>query len=170
MCIRDRHGLSYVSLMFNRVAFGQLNLWKRNVKPIEPRLPEKSRAAVQIGLSILLIHGLTSRVVAEDWFRWRGPNLDGISTEKGWSTEWPKEGPKQLWKASVGTGFSSVSVSNGRICTIGNQNETDTVYCFDANTGTTIWKHSYPCPLESGYYEGGPGSTPTVDGDFVYTL
>ena len=104
---------------------------------------------LSFGLAILLVHALTSRVVAEDWFRWRGPNLDGISTEKGWSTAWPKEGPKQLWKASVGTGFSSVSVSNGRVYTIGNQNETDTVYCFDASTGTTVWKHSYPCPLDS---------------------
>jgi outer membrane protein assembly factor BamB len=156
--------------MLNCAALLLLNLRKRNVKPIAPRLPKKSRTALEIGLIILLVQSITLRVVAEDWFRWRGPNLDGISTEKGWSTEWPKEGPKQLWKASVGTGFSSVSVSNGRVYTLGNQNEADTVYCFDANTGTTMWKHSYPCPLESGYYEGGPGSTPTVDGDFVYTL
>src|SRR5262249_21937234 len=32
------------------------------------------------------------------------------------------------------------------------------------------WKHSYACPLDDKYYEGGPGSTPTVDGDRVYTL
>ncbi|MEO8428987.1 MAG: PQQ-binding-like beta-propeller repeat protein [Verrucomicrobiota bacterium] len=156
--------------MFNCVAPLQFNLRQRNRKPIAPRLAKKSRSAFEIGLAILLVHTLTSRVVAEDWFRWRGPNLDGISTEKSWSTAWAKEGPKQLWRASVGTGFSSVSVSKGRVFTLGNQNETDTVYCIDANTGASGWTNSYPCPLDPQYYEGGPHSTPAVDGDFVYTL
>src|SRR5262249_4451101 len=33
-----------------------------------------------------------------------------------------------------------------------------------------IWKHSYDCQLGPKYYEGGPGSTPTVDRDRVYTI
>jgi len=107
---------------------------------------------------------------ADDWPHWRGTEFNGISKETGWSTSWPAEGPKQLWKASVGTGFSSFAVAQGRVFTLGNKNETDTVYCFDAETGKPVWKHSYACPLDAIYYEGGPGSTPTVDGDRVYTL
>jgi len=107
---------------------------------------------------------------ATDWPCWRGPNHDGISQEKGWSTSWPSDGPKQLWKASVGIGFSSASVANGRLFTLGNRDETDTVYCFDAESGKELWKHSYSCSLDPIYYEGGPGSTPTVDGNNVYTL
>src|SRR3954447_26373896 len=106
----------------------------------------------------------------DDWPHWRGPALNGISKERGWSTSWPAEGPKQLWKASVGTGFSSFAVASGRVFTLGNQKETDTVYCFDAENGNLIWKHSYACPLDPIYYEGGPGSTPSVDGERVYTL
>lgn len=107
---------------------------------------------------------------ADDWPCWRGPDHNGISKEKGWSTSWPSDGPKQLWKASVGTGFSSVSVAGGRLFTLGNRDETDTVYCFEAESGKSLWKHSYSCPLDPIYYEGGPGSTPTVDGDKLYTL
>ncbi len=107
---------------------------------------------------------------ALDWYRWRGPDLDGISKETGWRTQWPAEGSKPLWKASVGTGFSSFSVANGRAYTMGNADATDTVFCFDAATGREIWKHSYPCPLDAKYYEGGTHGTPTVDGDRVYTL
>lgn len=107
---------------------------------------------------------------ALDWFRWRGPDLNGISKEKNWTAEWPADGPKKLWKASVGMGFSSFAVSNGRVYTIGNANDTDTVFCFDASTGKEIWKHSYPAPLDAKYYEGGTSSTPTVDGDRVFTL
>src|SRR5256885_9480455 len=34
---------------------------------------------------------------------------------------WPKDGPPAVWKASVGTGFSSVAVSGGRLFTLGNK-------------------------------------------------
>ncbi len=105
-----------------------------------------------------------------DWHRWRGPDLNGISKETGWSANWPKEGPKQLWRASVGMGFSSMSVSGGRVYTMGNQSNKDTVHCFDAATGKEIWKHTYAEDLDPRYYEGGTSGTPTVDGGTVYTL
>ena len=70
----------------------------------------------------------------------------------------------------MGIGFSSVAVSQGRLFSSGNTNGTDTVYCFDAATGRCLWRHSYPCPLDAQYYEGGPGATPTVAGDRVFTL
>jgi outer membrane protein assembly factor BamB len=111
---------------------------------------------------------------SHDWPRWRGPELNGISKETGWTSAWPKEGPRQLWKAEVGVGFSSVAVSRGRAYTLGNQKqegqEADTVYCFEAETGSVIWQHTYACPLDAQHYEGGPGSTPTVEGDRVYTF
>jgi len=109
-------------------------------------------------------------VNASDWYRWRGPDLNGISKETGWQTQWPVSGPKQLWKASIGTGFASMSVSQGRVYAMGNENNTDTLWCFDANTGAVVWKHSYACPIEAKNHEGGPCATPTVDGDLVYTF
>ena len=54
--------------------------------------------------------------------------MNGISKEKNWTTVWPKEGPKQLWKANVGMGFSSVSVSEGSLYTMGNKDDADTVF------------------------------------------
>lgn len=53
---------------------------------------------------------------------------------------------------------------------MGNASDKDTVFCFDAATGKEIWKHTYDCPLQAKFYEGGPGSTPTVDGDKVFTF
>ena len=104
-----------------------------------------------------------------DWPRWRGPELNGISPEKGWQAQWPAEGPKQLWKASVGTGFSSFSVSEGRVYTMGNATNTDSTFCLDARTGKVIWRHSYPCALDAKNFEGGPCATPTVADGRVYT-
>jgi len=125
-----------------------------------------TRLVLHLGLYLFA----TTFGLADDWPRWRGPDLNGISKEAGWTTAWPKEGPRQLWKASVGIGFSSLAVAQSRVFTLGNADDTDTVFCFDAETGRPLWKHSYACPLDAKYYEGGPGSTPTVDGVKVFTL
>jgi outer membrane protein assembly factor BamB len=123
-----------------------------------------SRFAVALTLTLAVA------VNAADWPCWRGPDGNGISKETGWSVKWPAEGPKRLWTAKVGIGFASFSVSNGRVYTTGNKDNTDTIFCFDANTGTELWKHSYPEKLDPKYYEGGTSATPTVDGERVYSL
>jgi outer membrane protein assembly factor BamB len=106
---------------------------------------------------------------AGDWPHWRGPDNNGISPE-AIQVQWPESGPKALWTASVGTGMSSVSVSQGRAYTMGNTNGQDTVWCLDAKTGKEVWKHSYPAKLDPQYYDGGPNSTPTVFEGQVFTL
>lgn len=103
---------------------------------------------------------------AEDWPHWRGPDRNGISRE----TDWSAKAPRRVWQAKVGTGFSSVSVADGRVYTMGNSGDQDTVHCLNEKTGKTIWKHSYPSPRAPRYYDGGPSCTPTIDGEVVYTL
>lgn len=113
---------------------------------------------------------LCSPTWAEDWPHWLGPNGTGVSTESGWKNNLEK----QAWKTKVGVGFSTVSVSAGRLYTIGHDGKksggNETVYCLDAKTGKEIWTHSYPAPLLDYLHEGGPCSTPTVDGPTVYAL
>jgi len=102
-----------------------------------------------------------------DWPQWRGQNRDGKSSEE---IRWPAGGPKVIWKAAVGTGFSSVSVSHGKVYTMGNAEEKDTIWCLDAATGEAIWHHTYEAALNPQYYEGGPGATPTVHEGKVFTI
>ena len=118
----------------------------------------------------IVVLGCDSELVAADWPNWRGPSHNGLSDEAGWTTDWPENGPKLLWAASVGTGFCSIAVSDGRAYTMGNINDNDILYCLDADTGSQIWKKSYACPLFSKQHEGGPAATPTVHGDAVYTF
>ncbi|HOC55228.1 MAG TPA: PQQ-binding-like beta-propeller repeat protein [Verrucomicrobiota bacterium] len=110
-----------------------------------------------------------SALFAADWPQWRGPARDGVSAEQV-SAAWPADGPKLLWRAAVGTGFSSISVSEGRAYTLGNTNKEDTVWCFEASSGKPLWQHSYASELGPQHYEGGPGSTPTVHRGRVFTI
>jgi outer membrane protein assembly factor BamB len=112
----------------------------------------------------LLLLAATSSASADDWPVFRGPSRNGISAEKAqpWSTI--------TWTAEVGTGFSSMAVAKGRVVTLGNANDTDTIYCLDAEKGSVLWKHAYPSALGDNYFEGGTTHTPTIDGDRVYTL
>ena len=107
---------------------------------------------------------------AADWPQWRGPDQNGISKETGWSAKWPAEGPKQLWKAQVGVGYSSFAVSNGRVVTTGNEKDVETIFCFDANTGAVIWKLSFDSKLDAKAYDGGTSATPTIEDGKVFTI
>ncbi|HBJ35706.1 MAG TPA: alcohol dehydrogenase [Planctomycetaceae bacterium] len=106
----------------------------------------------------------------EDWHRWRGPNSDGISRQSDWSTRWPNEKPNIAWTQSVGTGFSSIVVRGDHAFTIGHQDGQDVVVCLSVSDGREVWRYGYPASLDDRDFEGGPTSTPTVDGDRLYVL
>lgn len=135
----------------------------------------KRYTIITMVITFALAFTLTPLVFAQDkkagfdWYQWRGPNRDGISSEKGWTTSWEGGSPKKLWGTSVGIGYSAVSISKGKLYTMGNNNKMDTVYCFDANTGASVWKYSYHSASEGNGHPG-PSSTPTVDDKRVYTL
>jgi outer membrane protein assembly factor BamB len=115
----------------------------------------------------------TFAVPAADWPMFRGPDLNGISRESGWSATWPAEGPKVAWRAKVGLGFSTVVVSGRKLLTTGHDGRTkgqDSLVCLDAASGQELWRHSYAAPLGNKYFEGGTTGTPTIDGDRVYHL
>ena len=107
---------------------------------------------------------------AADWYTWRGPHGNGISDETGWNPQ-AIATPKIIWQQELGVGYSSVSVINDKLYTMGNLEidgtSTDVVYCLDAKSGQEIWKYSYSCPR--GNYPG-PRATPIFENGRIYTL
>lgn len=122
---------------------------------------------------VLLFLCLTVSITAQspgDWPQWRGPNRDGISKETGLLKQWPEGGPPLVWKANgAGTGYSSMSVSKGRIYTMGLRGDREYIIAFDAATGREAWA----TPHGSAYRDSrgdGPRGTPTIDGNKGYAL
>ena len=131
-----------------------------------PLLSARRNPLIVAALAVGFCH-LVSTAHA-DWTHYRGPTSNGVSADK--LPAIPKDGPKQIWKASVGTGTSSVTVSGERVFTMGNTGGKDVVWCFDAKSGSVVWKHEYPLDLDKRMFEGGTAATPTVDGSRVYTV
>lgn len=111
----------------------------------------------------------TQLSTAADWPTWRGPQRDGLSTEKGLLTEWPAGGPALAWRATnCGVGYSSVSVSGGRVFTMGDGPDGGYVRAFDEKSGKAVWVSSVVGKPGGNY--AGTRCTPTVDGGMVYAL
>jgi outer membrane protein assembly factor BamB len=123
---------------------------------------------------------------ADDWPQWLGPKRDGVWRETGLVEQFPKGGPKQLWKAPVGIGYAGPAVAGGKVFvmdytpgvkgklpgngfTRGRFAGTERVTCRDAASGKELWKTEYPVEYTVSY-PAGPRCTPAVDGDCVYTL
>lgn len=105
----------------------------------------------------------------EAWPQWNGPARDGISSEADWSAAGKKEA---AWSMDVGLGYSSVTVAGGRLYTMGFDKDAglDIVWCLDPKSGEEIWTHAYESKIWDQAHGGGTLTTPTVDGDVVYTL
>jgi len=116
---------------------------------------------------------LASQAVAQTaavWPQWRGPNRDGISKETGLLKQWPAEGPPLVWKAAgAGRGYSSFSIADGKLFTMGLRGDREFVVAFDLATGKEAWATAHGSAFRNDRGDG-PRGTPTVDGDRVYAL
>jgi outer membrane protein assembly factor BamB len=145
----------------------------------DPFLPSGNRLRLLTAFLTLLTASVGGTATAEDWPCWRGPHRDGISRETGLLKQWPPGGPRQLWRAELSGGFSSVVVADGRLFTQTKEGNQEVVVCLDAATGKDLWRYRYDCdytayPTFTGggrpQARTGPRATPTVEGDRVYTL
>ncbi len=117
---------------------------------------------------------LALTAAADDWPQWRGPQRTAISRETGLLKEWPKDGPKLLWRQpDIGEGYATPSVVGARVYILGNRGMQDEyVQALSVEDGKMIWttrlgevglpNQEPPYPMAR--------STPTVDGDALYAL
>lgn len=119
---------------------------------------------------VLLSLAAIVAVHADDWPQWRGPKRDGVSSERGLLKDWPAGGPALAWRATgAGIGFSSFSAAHGRLYTLGARSGTEYLMAYDAATGQKAWEIAHGRRFSNDMGDG-PRSTPTVDGDRLYTF
>lgn len=117
--------------------------------------------------------GAVSAALAADWPQFRGPERTGLSKETGLLKSWGTSSPKLAWKATgLGEGHTTISVAKGKIFGMGLMGEDEKVWALDEKTGKPLWSTKIATKIELQGRQGGLGSraTPTVEGNFLYTV
>ena len=126
------------------------------------------------GIRGLLALSAAMSVAASDWPQWRGPERNGISRETGLLKEWPKDGPKLLWKVSAaGRGYATPAVVGERLYLLGNDGLDDEfVQALEVKDGKRVWQTRLGKVGNPRQQPNFPAarSTPTVEGEFLYAL
>jgi outer membrane protein assembly factor BamB len=108
-------------------------------------------------------------LVAEDWPGIYGPRRNHTSEQKRLLRAWPEEGPKVLWTVPTGAGLGGPAVSIGRVYLLDRDESVgDKLRVFDLASGKELWTFAYNAP--GRFMFAGSRTTPTVDGEYVYTV
>jgi outer membrane protein assembly factor BamB len=128
---------------------------------------ERMRHTLNV-VAVLVALSATSGSAA-DWPGIYGPRRNSTADQIGLLRSWPDTGPKVLWAAAVGAGFGGPAVSGGRVYLLDRDEEVgDTLRVFDLSTGKELWSFAYDAP--GSFMFAGSRTTPTVDGENVYTV
>jgi len=123
-------------------------------------------------------------VYGDDWPQWMGPQRDNRWREAGLLKRFPDNGPPVVWRMPIAGGYSGPAVAGPHVFVTdyvtndpieGDRAEgqgstgVERVWCFDRQTGQSVWQHSYPVKYGISY-PAGPRCTPLIDQDRLYTL
>jgi outer membrane protein assembly factor BamB len=121
-----------------------------------------------LALVVVAIFLIAAGARAADWPGYLGPNRNAISAEKGLLRSWPEGGPKVLWAFPLGPGYGGAAVSDGKVFVLDRiRGKQDVLRCLDLDTGQEDWSFAYDASGRVSH--PGSRSTPTVDGNYVYT-
>jgi len=111
----------------------------------------------------------TIAVAEDDWPQMAGPNRNNVSDETGIARTWPEGGPRVLWTVSLGVGFGSPSIKDGKVYVLDKPDDKmDVLRCFELDTGKELWNFPYAAPGNVSYE--GSRTAPTIDGNRIYCV
>ena len=112
-------------------------------------------------------------VAGQDWPQWRGPNRDGEVAAFNVPSTWPNA-LNAHWTVDVGLGYATPILVGDRIYLFTRQDDDEVMTAFDATTGDTAWRTSYPAPFAmnpaTARHRAGPKSTPVFADGRLFTL
>ena len=130
---------------------------------------EKHRAA-QAGLAKPTdLPAIVSRPT--DWPGYRGLNRDGlVRTSPELLADWRETPPKLIWKQPIGGGYGAFAVAFGRLYSLEQRRDRETVVCYVASSGQELWATGWDARFKDSKGGPGPRSTPTVFDGRVYAF
>ena len=111
-----------------------------------------------------------SRETSNDFPQFLGPHrtatVDGIELHD----DWEQQKPEEVWRQSIGAGWSAFSAVNGYAVTMEQRGPSELTSCYDLETGEILWSHATPARYQNKLGGIGPRSTPTIHRGNVYSL
>lgn len=106
----------------------------------------------------------------ESWEHARGPRFDGSGRSPLVASGVPLH--LQLrWRVPLGSGYSGIAITAGRVMTLHSDDEVDVAVCLDASDGSERWRRVLgPRYLGHDGSEDGPVSSPCVGGGALFAL
>ena len=131
------------------------------------------RRIISAAASICLAASAAAAPAASQWPQWRGPNRDGVVPHASVPAAWP-ETLTTKWKQTVGEGYASPVVGDGRVYVHSRQDPDEVVTALDLATGKPLWTQRYQASFNKNKYANnmskGPFSTPLFANGRLYTL
>ena len=134
-------------------------------------MPSQSRNR-RLWFALIVLLTVYGRTDAGDWPRFRGPNGEGVATDKDVPVKWSDE--NILWKTRIpGVGHSSPIIHGDRLFvqSASEDGKGRWLLCLDADKGNLLWKS----PASGQSAKKHPlnslaSSTPATDGQRVYAV
>jgi outer membrane protein assembly factor BamB len=118
---------------------------------------------------ILIAAAQVAQAAESGYVRFLPNDGNNVYPATGLLRQWPAEGPKELWRTTIGDGKSAVIQSGDRAFTAAQAEGKQWALCLDPATGKTLWR-TLLYDKENHHQVTGPVSSPVVDGDRVYFI
>jgi outer membrane protein assembly factor BamB len=116
--------------------------------------------------TFVLISG--SIVFSQAKIGWRGVDRSGIYKESALLKVWPSSGPSLMWESTdIGTGYSSVTVTNDAVYITGRKGDNDVLTAFTQD-GKRKWETIYGKASSSNYPDS--RCTPTFSNNKLFIV
>lgn len=106
---------------------------------------------------------------ARDYPQYLGPHRNATVHGLGLARDWQSHPPRELWRRSVGSGWSGFAVVGDYAVTLEQRGEEETAVCYDLTSGAVRWSHADPAAFAEPLGGPGPRSTPAIAAGRVFT-
>ena len=142
--------------------------WRWESTAEERLLAERSQREIDEDAADMTTSEVEIWLANPEWPGFRGPDRDSVQHGEVFSADWSAAPPEQLWKITIGPGWSSFAVAGSLLFTQEQRGPNESVICYDAESGKEIWVQE----IESRFYEQlggvGPRATPTLADGALY--
>lgn len=120
-----------------------------------------------VGLVLGLV-AFASSSQAGDWPQILGPHRNGHAENEKLLDQWPRQGPEEVWKKDLGSGYAGPAVSDGVVYLFHRESSSELLEAVELKTGKKIWSRDMRASYQPSINpDDGPRCVPVVTKDAV---